>query len=280
VCSVTDLLLYQFQRGREKVLGQFQKKEGSGPVPAWKKEGSGSVPMNKKEGSGPVLIKKEGGAVVYKPPWFRFNELAREKMDYFLVLDFEANQNERYPDVKEIIELPILKLNVTTLAVEAEFHTYVQPSVQPNITPFITELTGITQDMVKGQPYLPEVLEKLHEWMKSEGLVGGELKSIFVTCGDWDLKSALPKNCSFLQLEYRDYLKRWINIKTCFQAVTGVKGHGMLSMLEHLGVELEGRHHSGIDDSRNIAKIMAELMTRDGELREGWVKPRKLMRSS
>ncbi len=35
---------------------------------------------------------------------------------------------------------------------------------------------------------------------------------------------------------------------------------GMDQMLDELGLELVGHHHSGIDDSRNIAKICHELM--------------------
>lgn len=34
----------------------------------------------------------------------------------------------------------------------------------------------------------------------------------------------------------------------------------MMGMLQGLGVQHEGRHHSGIDDCRNIAKLMCELV--------------------
>ena len=34
----------------------------------------------------------------------------------------------------------------------------------------------------------------------------------------------------------------------------------MKEMLDYLGLELDGRHHSGIDDSLNIAKIALKLM--------------------
>ena len=72
------------------------------------------------------------------------------------------------------------------------------------------------------------------------------------------------------------YLKQWINIKTYFSSIVGKKGHGMKYMLEELGLTLDGRHHSGIDDSKNIAKILKELARRDANLREGLVKPRVL----
>jgi hypothetical protein len=35
---------------------------------------------------------------------------------------------------------------------------------------------------------------------------------------------------------------------------------GMAGMLESLGLKLEGRHHSGIDDSNNIARIVTKLV--------------------
>ena len=35
---------------------------------------------------------------------------------------------------------------------------------------------------------------------------------------------------------------------------------GMAGMLKTLKIKLEGRHHSGIDDCKNIAKIVLNLM--------------------
>lgn len=41
----------------------------------------------------------------------------------------------------------------------------------------------------------------------------------------------------------------------------------MAAMLRELGLPLEGRHHSGIDDSRNIARIFQTLLRRFGQAR-------------
>jgi len=38
----------------------------------------------------------------------------------------------------------------------------------------------------------------------------------------------------------------------------------MVEMLEALNCPLEGRHHSGLDDCRNIATIVVELVRRYG----------------
>lgn len=214
----------------------------------------------------------------YHPRRCEYKESPTVKLDYYLVLDFEGviNKDQGCPNVMEIIEFPVVKVNARTMETESIFHSYVQPLIHPKLNPFCTEITGITQDMVDGQPILPEVLRNLDAWMKSEGLLEKGVEFCFVTCGDWDLKSALPINCHYLKLQYADYLKQWINIKTYFQAIVGKKGSGMKYMLHELGLPLDGRHHSGIDDSKNIVKILQELARRDGKLREGLVEPRVL----
>lgn len=221
-----------------------------------------------------------GGAPSYRPPRFHYKQLPTEKLDYYLVLDFEANKDQGPIQVKEIIEFPVLKINAQTLKTESEFHTYVKPIAHPKIDPFITDLCGITQDMVEGQPVLPDVLKQFDGWMKSEKLLDGGVNFCFVTCGDWDLKTALPANCNYLQLSYPDYLKRWINIKSYFEATMRKRGSGMASMLQDLNLQLDGRHHSGIDDTRNIAKILRELIKRSESLQKGLVEPRVLLPAS
>uniref|UniRef100_A0A8C3FB69 ERI1 exoribonuclease family member 3 n=1 Tax=Chrysemys picta bellii TaxID=8478 RepID=A0A8C3FB69_CHRPI len=136
-----------------------------------------------------------------------------QRYHYFLVLDFEATCDKPQIHPQEIIEFPILKLNGRTMEIESTFHMYVQPVVHPQLTPFCTELTGIIQGMVDGQPNLQQVLERVDEWMAKEGLLDPSVKSIFVTCGDWDLKVMLPGQCQYLGLPVADYFKQWINLK-------------------------------------------------------------------
>ena len=57
-------------------------------------------------------------------------------------------------------------------------------------------------------------------------------------------------------------LSRYCNIKRPFGEHMQCKPGGMTRMLRTLGLRLEGRHHSGIDDTRNIARIVAALAGR------------------
>jgi inhibitor of KinA sporulation pathway (predicted exonuclease) len=78
------------------------------------------------------------------------------------------------------------------------------------------------------------------------------------------------------------YLKRWINIKKVFQSpldftnasvITKCKPaiSGMGEMLQKCGLELEGKHHSGIDDARNIARCVIKTMEQGYEYTQGMV---------
>lgn len=59
-----------------------------------------------------------------------------------------------------------------------------------------------------------------------------------------------------------------VNIKVVFARAYNQKAKGMAGMLDFLGLKLEGRHHSGIDDSRNIAKICQKLIADEFEIKD------------
>lgn len=176
-------------------------------------------------------------------------------LDYLLVLDFEANCSKTGKlACQEIIEFPVLAVNLATKRVEFRFHTYVRPVVVPEITPFCTELTGITQEMVANAPDLPTVLHLFDDFMREKRLI--DRKIAFATCGDWDLKTCLPMECKYKELEVREYFKVWVNVKMMFP----VKAMGMMEMIEMMKLQHQGRHHSGIDDAENIANVLISLL--------------------
>ena len=197
--------------------------------------------------------------------------------DYLCVLDFEATCDDKQPRPypQEIIEFPTLLLNVQTGQVEAEFHHYITPDVHPQLTTFCTELTGITQEMVTDKVSLKEALRLHRAWRDGLGIRLHDSEAaranpqaptfLYLTCGDWDLKTCLPKQLRYHGQKPESEYRAWINVKWAFGRFYGhSKPGGMVQMLSHLGMELEGRHHSGIDDCRNIARICAQM------LRDGW----------
>lgn len=135
--------------------------------------------------------------------------------------------------------------------------------------------------MVDGQPHLEETLELFDKWVQKENLhICGiskksdsinqsidqsmdqsidKKKAIFVTCGDWDLKVMLPGQCEYFKIQKPLYFNHWINVKKEFFKVTRRYPKGMVDMLATCAIEHKGRHHSGIDDVKNIAEIVKHL---------------------
>jgi len=192
-----------------------------------------------------------------------------KQFEYLLVLDFEATcQDGRKISPQEIIEFPCAIINTKNgFKTEDIFHKYVRPIHHPILTDFCTNLTGITQDMVSTSDTFDTVFTQFRTWLENEhGLVGSHSEQTndnfaFVTCGDWDLKHMLPEQCRTSQVSIPGYMKKWINIKSSFSSLFGTNKFpkGLSSMLHQLDMEFEGRPHSGIDDVKNIVRIVQHL---------------------
>src|SRR5258708_30133034 len=80
------------------------------------------------------------------------------RLRYLLVLDFEATCGESgFPqDQIEIIEFPTIVYDLHEKKEVERFHEYVRPVIQPQLTEFCTQLTGITQ--VSSIPRPPHLL--------------------------------------------------------------------------------------------------------------------------
>ncbi|KAJ3166010.1 hypothetical protein HK101_012013 [Irineochytrium annulatum] len=192
---------------------------------------------------------------------------------YIAVLDFEATCNS--VDGKkdhsfgplEIIEFPTVLIDTTLpgFPVVAEFREYVKPVKNRVLTEFCTGLTGITQDQVDAADPFPQVLQRYSQFVTDHGLTTENC--LVVTCGDWDLKTMLPAQMRILAagaVAAPELLSRWNNVKKSFSRHMGASSQdmkaGMAGMLRMMGLELEGRHHSGLDDCRNISKIVRQML--------------------
>ena len=85
-----------------------------------------------------------------------------------------------------------------------------KPELDPVLTDFCTELTGITQKDVDGGVSLQEALVQVHNFLYQEGVFGSEF--VFLSCGDFD-GGALKREAEKKDIYVPNYLKRWINIK-------------------------------------------------------------------
>lgn len=180
--------------------------------------------------------------------------------DHIVVLDFEATcNNGAPPNPQEIIEFPSVLLSVEDGEVVDEFPSFVRPVHHPQLSDFCRELTGIEQADVDAAPTFLDVLAAHQTWLASRDIE----PFMFMTCGDWDLARMLPSQCATAGAPIPAVYRRWCNVKVAFsQIFRRSRASGMTSMLRTLGLELQGRHHRGIDDSHNIARIALALHDR------------------
>ncbi len=191
--------------------------------------------------------------------------MSQTTYSYAIVLDFEATcERDARITPQEIIEFPSVLIDLESLETLDEFSSYVRPHHIPELTEFCTELTGITQADVDSAPPFREVLAAHEAWLDAHELTSEN--ALFVTCGDWDMNSMFPAQLEVADppiWQMRPIYGEWLNIKEMFRRVLlRRKGPGMMRMMRELGLEPQGRHHSGIDDTRNIARILTHLLTR------------------
>ncbi|KAK2918683.1 ERI1 exoribonuclease 2 [Channa argus] len=206
--------------------------------------------------------------------------LSNQIFSHLIVIDFESTcWREKNNYSQEIIEFPAVLLNTSTGEIESEFHTYVQPQEHPILSSFCSELTGITQMQVEAGIPLQMCLSRFNRWLQNLqlelGVVFPRRQQIytapspsqrlctFLTWSDWDLGVCLQYECKRKQLHKPEVLNSWIDLRSTYRLFYNRKPKGLNGALQDLGIQFSGREHSGLDDSRNTAKLAARMM-RDG----------------
>ena len=173
-------------------------------------------------------------------------------MKHFLVVDLEAtcSDDETVPRHQmEVIEIGAVMVDGATLEPIGEFQSFVRPVRHPQLTPFCRSLTSIEQADVDGAPTFPEVVIAMKAWMY------GGAPFVFCSWGDYD-RNQLHQDADFHRIPY-PMPGGHLNLKRAFSDRQGLrKKLGMAGALAHVGLELHGVHHRGIDDARNIARLL------------------------
>ncbi|MCB9760543.1 MAG: exonuclease domain-containing protein [Alphaproteobacteria bacterium] len=175
-----------------------------------------------------------------------------EPADFYLVIDLEATCDDKGAvprDEMEIIEIGAVLVDAGTLQPVDELGVFVRPAMHPTLTPFCTQLTSITQAQVDGAPPLPEALDLLQA-----RLMAGR-STLFCSWGAFD-RVQFERDCARHGVPY-PFGAAHLNLKKAFSHHLGTKRRfGMAGALAKVGLALEGTHHRGIDDARNIARLL------------------------
>lgn len=180
----------------------------------------------------------------------------------YLVIDFEATCCDKGTvprEHMEIIEIGAVMVEAASLQTVDEFQSFVRPVRHPRLTTFCTGLTSIHQQDVDDAPVFKDVIASFKSWLyQYSGF-------IFCSWGDYDLKQ-LRQDCDFHKVPYPISAPH-LNVKRLMadrQQLSRKPGLGEAVRLA--GLEFSGTHHRGIDDARNIARLLPYVF---GEARVG-----------
>lgn len=179
--------------------------------------------------------------------------MAQVRLDHVNVVDVESTCWEGSPprgEEPEIIEIGVCVLDVRSLEVRRGESILVRPE-RSTVSEFCARLTTLTQADVEQGISFAEACDLLRQRYDSRN-------HVWASYGDYD-RTVFERQCAATGAVY-PFARRHVNVKAWFALSHALSREvGMAEALARLGLPLEGTHHRGGDDARNIARILAAL---------------------
>lgn len=175
--------------------------------------------------------------------------------EYLLVVDLEATcalGNIPVGEI-EVIEIGAFIVQRSDYQIIDSFHSFVRPVIHPEITPFCTRLTHITQEDVQDAPLFRDVLTAIDTQLLKK------YPAVFASWTDFDWKQlrreSLKKDAPFPFSSTSIDLQKKFKQKQQDKQLRSVR-----KALEHVGLEFAGVEHSAKADAYNTARLVPYSM--------------------
>ncbi|MFC4809072.1 3'-5' exonuclease [Paenibacillus sp. GCM10023250] len=180
----------------------------------------------------------------------RKDSVMDQPLDEMEVVVFDLETTGFYPtNGDEIISFGAVLLRGERIVEEQSFYSLVNP--KRRVPKHITELTGITNEMVSDAPDLMQVL---HDFME---FVGKRLLIAHASGHDKQFLNSALWRTSKVNLTHRVLdtimVAKWLEPE--------LTGYGLDDLLERNGIEITQRHHA-LEDSRMTAKLWLHYLRR------------------
>lgn len=179
-----------------------------------------------------------------------------KKHNNYLIVDLEATccDDGSFPrDEMETIEIGAVMVEGENLTIIDEFTIFIKPVRHPVLTPFCTGLTSITQEDVDGADDYKNAIVKFENWLSNHS------DYLFLSWGYYD-KKQLMQDSEYHGLTFPIPVEHQ-NLKNHFsQSMNTRKKFGLSTALFIKKLTFQGTAHRGIDDARNIARLMPYII--------------------
>ena len=177
-----------------------------------------------------------------------------------VVIDLEAtrpteDQGNNTVERSSIIEIGAVRLDRRSLEITDTFSELVRPEDYP-IVPFITEITGITPDMVKDKDTFPDAGRRFLEWY------GPRNKAIIAAFGAYYDIPLLRKECARYGLDYRTHIAGGAfdlrAVATIWLAANDHRTSGLTldSILKKMDLADRFTAHRAVEDAKAAAAVL------------------------
>ena len=184
--------------------------------------------------------------------------MARQ-LDNIVIIDLESTCWRDDPPAgqeSEIIEIGVALLDVRSHEITGKESILVKPE-RSQVSHFCAVLTSLTQDILDSRGVsFGEACLKLADSYQTRART-------WASYGDYD-RRMFERQCQARGVKY-PFGVTHLNVKNLFALAQLLPREvGMDEALRVAGIELEGRHHRGVDDAYNTAKLLAWMLSRVG----------------
>jgi DNA polymerase III epsilon subunit-like protein len=177
-----------------------------------------------------------------------------------VVIDLEAtcpaeDQGNNTVERSSIIEIGAVRLDKKSLEIKSEFSELIRPEDYP-VIPFITDITGISAEMVADKDTFDQVGQRFLEWY------GPRNKAIIAAFGAYYDIPLLRKECQRYGLDYRTHIAGGAfdlrAVATVWLAMNHRRTSGLTlsAILEKMDLADRFTAHRAVEDARAAAAVL------------------------
>lgn len=261
---VSYLLIYYFYQKKKKKSGSGEQQPASASYTPKKRMASSEIIKECEVAISETTHDRKDSDQM---PDIKFTNVTKrtnlEKLSNFVALDLETTGLD--PDKHRIIEVSAVRF-INWEPVES-FHTLIDPMVR--IPKRITEINGITNEMIAGSPKFNQVIDSLSQFIGKDNIVGHNLifDLRFLFCSGYDFSTVKSRKyydtLSIVKYVLSKDGKYWNSEDGCYDYDYGkidVENYKLTTLCDYYGIRDNSGAHRALSDSLAVGKLFYHLV--------------------
>ncbi len=153
----------------------------------------------------------------------------------------------------ETIEIGLVVIDLETLEIVDEFQRFIRPQINPVLTDFCKQLTSIQQADVDSAGTYVDVGQELGAF------IARFPNAAWASWGDYDARQ-LERDAGLAACPSLLEGLPHFNARKWHAGLYDNRPKGLKQTVESMGLVWQGTYHRGIDDARNVASIIKEML--------------------